>query len=100
VCYTTGLGHESPQHPLHIDSRLTHQAPPPGLTVGGPIDVARDKNNWAQKIVAKYCFPEVQRWPTLEAYWDVFWYPPMCEFTIHSPMAQNAYAWGYLAGRK
>ena len=100
LCYTTGLGHESPQHPLHIDSRLTHQAPPPGITVGGPIDVVRDKDDWAQKIVAKYCFPDVQQWPTLEAYWDVFWYPPMCEFTIQSPMAQNAYAWGYLAGRK
>lgn len=100
LCYTTGLGHESPQHPLHIDSRLTHQAPPPGITVGGPIDVVRDKNDWAQKIVAKYCYPGVQQWPTLEAYWDVFWYPPMCEFTIQSPMAQNAYAWGYLAGRK
>ena len=100
LCYTTGLGAESPQHPLHIDARLTHQAPPPGITVGGPIDVKRDKDNWAQKIVARYCYPDVQKWPTLEAYWDVFWYPPMCEYTIQSPMAQNAYAWGYLAGRK
>jgi len=70
-----------------------------GLTVGGPIDVARDKEYWAQKIVDRYCYPSVQKWPTLEAYWDVFWYPPMCEFTIQSPMAQNAYVWGYLAGR-
>ena len=46
------------------------------------------------------CYPSVQKWPTLEAYWDVFWYPPMCEYTIQTPMAQNAYAWGYLAGRK
>ncbi len=99
LCYTTGLGHDSPLHPLHIDSRLTNQPPPPGLTVGGPIDVARDKEYWAQKIVDRYCYPSVQKWPTLEAYWDVFWYPPMCEFTIQSPMAQNAYVWGYLAGR-
>jgi len=100
LCYTTGLGYDAPLHPLHIDSRLTHQLPPPGITVGGPIDVARDKNYWAQKMAGRYCYPSVQKWPTLEAYWDVFWYPPMCEFTIHSPMAQNAYAWGYLAGRK
>ena len=100
LCYTTGLGHDSPLHPLHIDSRLTHQPPPPGITVFGPIDVARDKDCWAQKIVARYCYPTVQKWPTLEAYWDVFLYPPMCEFTIHTPMAQNAYVWGYLAGRK
>lgn len=99
ICYTTGLGHLSPRHPLHIDSRLTHQAPPPGLTVGGPIDVESHKDYWAQKIVALYCYPPVREWPTLEAYWDVFWYPPMCEFTVHDPMAGNAYVWGYLAGR-
>jgi hypothetical protein len=34
----------------------------------------------------------------MEAYWDVFWYPMMCEFTVHHPMATNAYTWGYLAG--
>ena len=38
--------------------------------------------------------------PTLEAYWDIFWYPAMCEFTVQSPMAPNAYVWGYLAARK
>jgi len=34
----------------------------------------------------------------MEAYWDVFWYPIMCEFTVQKPMAQNAFLWGYLAG--
>ncbi len=99
LCYTTGLGHDSPRHPLHIDSRLTHQPPPPGLTVAGPIDVERDRKYWAQKMVGRVCYPPVQQWPTLEAYWDVFWYPPMCEFTVQNPMARNAYAWGYLAAR-
>jgi len=99
MCYTTGLGHVSPRHPLHIDSRLTHQPPPPGLTVGGPVDVGHHKDYWAQQIVARYCYPPVDKWPTLEAYWDVFWYPPMCEFTVQTPMAENAYVWGYLAGR-
>ena len=100
TCYTTGLGHESPQHPLHIDSRITHQPPPAGLTVFGPADVENDEDNWAQKIVAGYCYPEVQSWPTLEAFWDVFWYPSICEFTVQSPMAANAYVWGYLAARE
>ena len=99
LCYTTGLGNNSPQHPLHIDSRITHQPPPPGLTVFGPTDVVLDKDSWAQKIVAKYCFPDVQQWPTLDAFWDVFWYPSMCEFTVQTPMAANAYVWGYLAAR-
>ncbi len=50
--------------------------------------------------VAGHCFPDVQQWPALEAFWDVFWYPSMCEFTVHQPMAANAYVWGYLAARK
>jgi endoglucanase len=99
VCYTTGLGHDSPRHPLHIDSRITRQEPPPGLTVFGPADVELDKDNWAQKIVANYCHPDVAEWPSLEAFWDVFWYPSMCEFTVQQPMARNAYVWGYLAAR-
>ncbi len=99
ICYTTGLGQQSPQHPLHVDSRITRQTPPPGLTVSGPIDVARHQNYWAQKVVSAYSYPEVQRWPTLEAFWDVFWYPPVCEFTVQNPMAANAFAWGYLAFR-
>jgi len=99
ICYTTGVGHAWPQHPLNIDSRITHQSPPPGLTVAGPADVQNDKDNWAQKIVAGYCYPDVQQWPTMEAYWDVFWYPSICEYTVQSPMAQNAYVWGYLAAR-
>ncbi len=99
LCYTTGLGHKWPQHPLHIDSRITHQPPPPGLTVFGPIDVERHRDYWAQKIVDRYCYPDVQQWPTLDAYWDVFWYPPVCEFTVQDPMARNAYVWGILAAR-
>lgn len=100
LCYTTGLGQDYPQHPLHIDSRLTHQPPPPGLTVFGPTDVELHKGHWAQNIVNTYCHPEVLKWPTLEAFWDVFWYPEVCEFTVQNPMATVAYLWGILAARE
>jgi len=100
LCYTTGLGPRWPQHPLHIDSRVTHQPPPPGLTVFGPQEVERAKGDWGQKNVARFCHPPVAQWPTAEAYWDVFWYPSVCEFTVQQPMAANAYLWGYLAARK
>jgi len=100
MCYTTGLGHKYPQHPLHLDSRLTHQPAPSGITVLGPIDVEMKVQKWAQKLVDKYCHPKGKKWPTIEAYWDVFWYPIICEFTIQTPMAANAYVWGYLAARK
>ncbi len=100
LCYTTGVGHQWPRRPLHLDSRLTRQPPPPGLTVFGPMDTGRAKGQWAEKSVAKYCYPARPAWPVIEAYWDIFWYPAMCEFTIHEPMARNAYTWGYLAARK
>jgi len=100
LCYTTGLGARSIEHPLHLDSRITHQPPPPGLTIGGPRDMQLDRNGWEFKVIGPACYPAPLEWPSAEAYFDVFWYPSMCEFTIHSPMAQNAYVWGYLAARK
>jgi len=100
ICYTTGLGHKSPEHALDVDSRITRQAPPPGLTVFGPFDTHSDEQAWAAKLVDGFAFPPVRQWPTIEAYWDVFWYPLVCEYTIHQHMARNAYVWGYLAARE
>jgi len=99
LAYTTGLGRRSPQNPLHIDSRRTGQAPPAGLTVFGPMDPVLTKDDWAQKLNAQFVYPGMLQWPAIEAYWDVFLHPAMCEFTIQNPMAVNAYVWGYLAAR-
>jgi len=102
MCYTTGLGHKSPNHVLHIDSRVTRQPAPPGLTVCGPIDIEILKA-WEspfQKIAGPFCYPRAKKWPVIENYLDVFWYPLMCEFTVHQIMAPNSYVWGYLAARR
>jgi endoglucanase len=99
VCYTTGLGYDSPRHPLHIDSQVTGQPPPPGLTVFGPSNPAQMKQDWALDFIDQSCYPPSRQWPIIEAWFDVFWYPLMCEFTIQTPMAQNAFTWGYLAAR-
>ncbi len=97
LCYTTHLGHRWPRNPLHLDSRHTGQLPPEGITVFGPVDPTKD-DTFMRPIIRPNCFPAPQKWPIMEAYWDVFWYPIMCEFTVQKPMAQNAYIWGYLAG--
>ncbi|MCC6443037.1 MAG: glycoside hydrolase family 9 protein [Armatimonadetes bacterium] len=99
ICYTTGLGRNSPKHPLWIDNRIGHQPPPPGLTVYGPIDVERHKDEWAFKLIAPYTYPAPDRWPTTEAYFDVFWFPLICEFTVMQTLGPNTYVWGYLAAR-
>ncbi len=94
---TTGLGVKSVIHPLHLDSRFSHQPAPPGITVGGPLvyDYGKDENG--QKLADPYLYPEFKEWPTVEAYWDIFWYSSMAEFTIHNPMAEVAYVRGYVA---
>ena len=97
LCYTTGLGHRSPIHPLHIDSQVTDQPPPAGITVAGPLGHKEGRKEWGQKLADANLYPSFDKWPTVEAYWDVFWYPIMCEFTIQRPMAQVAYVWGYLS---
>ncbi|MGC8640107.1 MAG: glycoside hydrolase family 9 protein [Isosphaeraceae bacterium] len=99
MCYTTGMGQKSPRHPLEIDHRITRQAPPPGLTVGGPMDntMAELKGPFIGPFAGASIFPPKEKWPALEAYWDVFWDPMLCEYTVQRPMAGNAYVWGYLA---
>lgn len=45
-------------------------------------------------MVEPYIFPAAKDWPAIESYWDVFWFLPMCEYTIYQPMVVNAYVWG------
>jgi endoglucanase len=99
MCYTTGVGSRFPRRPLHVDSNVTGQEAPPGITVAGPVD---EKMGWDEtfaRVVRPYLRPEMAAWPRLETYWESFWYPPITEYTVQWPMAQNAYVWGYLASR-
>ncbi len=101
MCYTTGVGQKFPRHPLQLDHRITHQPPPPGLTVGGPMD--NDNKGLKDPFIGPFAgsvfCPTYTQWPALEAFWDVFWDPMVCEYTVHKPMAGHAYVWGYLAAR-
>ena len=72
---------------------------PPGLTVFGPMDMERNRDNWTVRLFAPVTYPEPATWPTLEAWFDIYLFPIVTEFTIHRPMAQMAYVWGYLAAR-
>ena len=99
LCYTTGLGHDSPANPLIVDQRRRGIAPPPGITVFGPVDVTKNRDHWAMKLLARATHPDPATWPTIEAYFDVWLFPQMTEFTVQQPMSSVAYAWGYLAAR-
>jgi endoglucanase len=97
MSYTTGVGVNYPEHPLHIDSRVSGQPAPPGLTVFGPLGFKEGKGQWGQSLADPFLFPAFEHWPTLEAYWDIHLYGPMNEYSVHNTMARNTYVWGYLA---
>jgi len=101
MSYTTGVGNKYPKNPLYFDSRVSLQEAPAGITVLGPADYsALDESSlYYHKLAGRYCYPEFNKWPVIESYWDVFWYPMMCEFSIQNNIAPNAFVWGYLAAQ-
>jgi endoglucanase len=100
ICYTTGLGHFWPQHPLMVDQRVMGWPPPPGITVYGPFDMRRDPNQFALKLMAPVLYPAAKEWPEMEAYFDIYLFPIVTEFTVMQNLGPNAYAWACLAARK
>lgn len=102
MVYTTGVGLRFPKRPLHIDSMVTNQAPPPGLTLFGPIDPKGKR--WLKRGYLRplrpFLYPASKRWPVAESFWNMPWFPAISEYTVHNTMAENAYVWGYLAARR
>ncbi|MBV9866809.1 MAG: glycoside hydrolase family 9 protein [Abitibacteriaceae bacterium] len=104
MTYTVGVGRNWPLHPLHLDSRRTGQPAPEGLTVYGNFDFIGWKDQqWALWPITYYldkgCTPSAWEWPIPEAYFDIFLYPAINEFTVDA-WAPNVYVWGYLAAHK
>jgi len=98
--YTTGLGHNPIRHPLHIDSRVTGQPAPPGITVYGPSDprAGFGFESWVHTwIIGKHTVPNSRTWPATEAYHDIYKWPSTCEYTVHQTIGPTGYHWGYLA---
>lgn len=104
LVYTSGVGSNPVRHPLNLDSRLTGQPAPVGLTVYGNVDLSRwGDQTWITWSITYY-FGALSRpgpldWPTSEAYFDVFFMPALNEFTMDQTVGPNAYVWGYLAAR-
>ncbi|WP_017327468.1 glycoside hydrolase family 9 protein [Synechococcus sp. PCC 7336] len=98
--FTTGLGHRSPQHPLIVDARIANPSPPPGITIYGPLDLVQFADYWfVKQLLAQQLMPSPQAWPAAEAYFDLYHFPAVSEFTIQQTIAPTAYTWGYLAAQ-
>ncbi|QDT36649.1 glycoside hydrolase family 9 protein [Stratiformator vulcanicus] len=102
MAYTTGIGPRHPQAPLHIDSRISGQKPPDGITVYGQSDrrAGYEFNQWAHKwYFNRFGSVPSRDWPTAEAYVDLGTLPSMNEYTIHQCFSPTSFTWGYLAAR-
>ncbi|MFW6189465.1 MAG: glycoside hydrolase family 9 protein [Planctomycetota bacterium] len=100
---TTGLGHDYPRAPLHIDSRRSGQPAPPGITVFGPSDPGQSGRayDWAHKWrLGPTMVPESRSWPASEFYVDIYGWPPMNEYTVHQCLGPVSYHFGYLAAQE
>ncbi len=102
LCYTTGVGLNPIKRPIHEDSYVSSQMPPPGLTVFGAIDPAlrtQRGHTKAEDNIENSLYPAAQNWPITESYFDLGMHPPMTEYTVNNTITPTAYVWGYLAAR-
>ena len=99
---TTGLGPDPVRFPLHIDSWVTGQPAPAGITVYGISDPAENYgfDGWAHTWFLQKMVPGSRTWPAHESYWDIYLVPSSNEFTIHQTIIPTAFYWGFLAARE
>jgi len=104
MSFTTGIGTKTPQAVLHHDSRRTGQKTPDGITVYGNYNlrIAKNQPSWIFNNIKRHdaMFPEPEKWPTLEAYLDVYLFPHQCEYTVMQTIGPMAYMFGFLAAAK
>lgn len=99
---TTGVGHNWPSGVLHIDSRISGQPVPAGITVFGQCDpsMMAPYVDWVHNFHLKEMVPNSRRWPGHEAYVGLFRWPAVNEYTIHQTIGPTSYYWGFLAARR
>ncbi len=103
MTFTTGVGHQYPQHPLHVDSQHAGIDPPRGITVYGMGDPAVSDGavDWVHTwFLNKTMVPGSRTWPAAESYIDLGNWPSMNEYTVHQTFRPTCFYWGYLAARQ
>ncbi len=97
LCFTSGVGDRWPQHITNIDSQITNQVPPPGLTPLGPQEWFVSRRYWLNPQIKVH--PELKNWPACEAYFDVGEYTVANEPTVHATITPTFYMWAHMAAR-
>jgi hypothetical protein len=96
---TTGLGHDYPRAPLHVDSRTVGCRAPRGITIYRPHDPAKAPGWVKTWVLGPNMTPPADDWPASELHIDVSGRPEMSEYTVHQSIGPSGYYWGYLAAR-
>jgi endoglucanase len=107
ICFTTGLGYNTPQNPNHLDSIAMGVKPPDGLTIYG-FSPKKSLIRYQSKFgvitnptylpdLNKTLFPENKYWPQYETYFDHPDIKPSSGYNIADTIASTACIWGYLA---
>jgi len=96
---TTGLGHDYPRAPLHVDSLRLGCPAPRGITIYGPHDPTRAPGWVKTWILGPAMAPKADDWPAAEFHVDVSAWPEMSEYTVHQSIGPTGCYWGYLAAR-
>jgi endoglucanase len=102
LVFTTGLGANPIRHPLWVDSRLSGQPSPEGITVYGIEDHVNFPSTfcyWILPALDAVMSPEYLKWPVTESYTDTYCFIMTNEFTVNQTFTYSTWVWGYLAAR-
>ncbi|MDA3963336.1 MAG: glycoside hydrolase family 9 protein [Planctomycetota bacterium] len=94
--YVTGLGHNQPELPLHMDSLTMGTAPPEGIVLYGP----HPGYEWSQYLWEDAYVPAINSWPVGERFAHLGGGGVQSnEYTVMQGMGPGAFLWGYLAAQ-
>ena len=99
MSYTTGIGPRQPDDVLFVDSLVTGQTTPKGISIYGPADFREGyiRHHWSLSLFGDESDTRPEDWPTAEGFFDFNQFTPSAEYTIMQTMAPTSFTWGYLA---
>lgn len=97
LSFTTGIGEYYPTRPMHIDSSITGQQAPHGITVFGPVDPKTLGDYWLMRHLPEGTHPRWQDWPAAQFYFDTGLIAKANEYTVDSTIAPTVYVLAHLA---
>jgi len=101
LVFTTGLGSNPIRNPLKLDSRISGQPAPEGITVYGIEDHVNFPSTycyWILPTIDSVMHPKYTKWPVTESYTDTYLFVAQNEFTTDI-WYESTWTWGYLAAR-